>query len=70
MTSVIKFSPFEVSDLNKFISSLTTFGKIYKENKDLNKDKDSNEIQQKNVEENIFDIEIKSINEELNNLSF
>ena len=26
MTSVIKFSPFEVSDLNKFISSLTTFG--------------------------------------------
>lgn len=70
MTSVIKFSPFEVSDLNKFISSLTTFGKVYKENKDLNKDKDSNEIQQKNVEENIFDIEIKSINEELNNLSF
>lgn len=70
MTSVIKFSPFEVSDLNKFISSLTTFGKIYKENKDLNKDKDSNEIQQKNMEENIFDIEIKSINEELNNLSF
>ena len=70
MTSVIKFSPFEVSDLNKFISSLTTFGKVYKENKDLNKDKDSNEIQQKNMEENIFDIEIKSINEELNNLSF
>jgi len=69
MTSVIKFSPFELNELNKFISNITSFGRVYKENKYLNKDKD-NEIQPKNIEENVFDIRIKSSKEELNNLSF
>ena len=63
ISSEIKFSPSE-SELENFISILTSFGKISKEKKG------ENEENKNNLEQNIFDIEIKSTNEELNELSF
>ena len=36
MSSVIKFSPSKESELDDFISKLTSFGKIFKDNKDIN----------------------------------
>ena len=63
MSTEIKFSPSE-SELENFISILTSFGKISKEKKG------ENEENKNNLEQNIFDIEIKSNNEELNELLF
>ena len=73
MSSEIKFSPSE-SELENFISILTSFGKISKEKKGENEENknnlEQNIFEQNNFDQNIFDIEIKSSNEELNELSF
>ena len=62
MASVIKFSPFEEKELNTFISNIITFGKVYKENKDLNINKYNN-IQPKKAENNFY-MEITCTKEE------
>ena len=68
MTSVIKFAPSDEVELNKFISILTNFGKIYKEKKDIN-DKINQKIEPKIPEQNICEIEIKPEKEISNNFS-
>ena len=53
LSSVIKFSPSEENELNEFISDLSSFGKVFKENKNI-------QIKQKINGEKFIDIEINS----------
>ena len=59
---MIKFSPSEENEINEFISDLSSFGKVYEENKDI-------QIEQKINGEKFIDIGIKSSKEQLNGLS-
>ena len=62
LSSVIKFSPFGENEINEFISDLSSFGKVYEENNDI-------QIEQKINGEKFIDIGIKSSKEQLNGLS-
>ena len=69
----IKFIPSEGSELKNFISTIENFGKIIKENKNKEPINDIQmEINKNNEinENHIFDLQIKSTNEELNGFSF
>ena len=57
MSSVIKFSPSKESELDDFISKLTSFGKIFKDNKDINGDDKNDNVN--NIEQNIIDMKLK-----------
>ena len=61
LSSVIKFNPSEENELKGFISELASFGKVYKENKDI-------QMMPKVIGERFIDIGIKSTKEELNGL--
>ena len=62
LSSVIKFSPSEENEINEFISDLSSFGKVYEENNDI-------QIEKKINGEKFIDIGIKSSKEQLNGLS-
>ena len=67
MNSNIKFNPTEEDDIDKFISFINKFGKIYKENNNKIINKDNNKIEQKSDERNYFSVDIKSATKEPKN---
>ena len=64
ISSVIKFNPSDDDKLDEFISKLTEFGSLFKENKNLNL------IDIKQIEQNNINIKISSTKQELTNFSF
>ena len=62
LSSVIKFSPSKENELNEFITNLTSFGKVYKENENI-------QIEPNTNGNKFIDIAISTSKEELNGLS-
>ena len=62
LSTMIKFSPSEENEINEFISEITSFGKVSKENKVI-------QIHQNESVKKCIDFKIKSTDEELKGLS-